>query len=79
MFDRHDLACGRVVRVEHVVEQAPDVGDFAGSKGGCELREGVGVFVDEGVDEEFGALVFDEADFEVVVFDFGVDGLDGGK
>jgi hypothetical protein len=43
------------------------------------LREGVGVFVDEGVDEEFGALVFDEADFEVVVFDFGVDGLDGGK
>jgi hypothetical protein len=31
--------------------------------------------VDEGVDGEFGGLVLERADLEVVVLDFGVDGL----
>jgi hypothetical protein len=77
VFDGHDLARGRVVAFEHVVEQAPNVRDFARRIGSCKLGECVGGFVDEGVDDEFGALVFDPADFEVVVPDFGVDGLQG--
>jgi hypothetical protein len=77
VLDGHDFARGRVVGVEHVVEQAPDVCDFAGGKGCGELGERVGGFVDEGVDSEFGELVFDGADFKVVVFDFRIDGLEG--
>lgn len=78
MLDGHDFARVRVLCFEHVVEQAPYVCDFAGGESRCELCEGVGCFVDEGVDGEFGVLVFDRADFEVVVLDFGVYGLDRG-
>jgi hypothetical protein len=77
VFDGHDLSRGRVVCVEHVIQQASNVGDFAGGKGCGELGEGVGSFVDECVDSEFGMLVFYGADLKIIVFNFGIDDLKG--
>jgi hypothetical protein len=78
VLEGHYLARGCVVGLEHVVEQAADVGDFGGGEAGCELGEGVGGFVDEGIGKYFVVLVERGADLEVVGLDFGIDGLDGG-
>lgn len=77
VFERHDFAHGRVVHVEHVVEEAADVGDFAGGEARCKLGEGVRCAVDEGVHGTAGVLVAGGADFEVEVREFAVDGLYG--
>lgn len=74
----HCFAGGRVVGFEHGVQQAPDVGYFVGGEAGCELGEGVGGLVYDGVGADFGLLVDCVADFEVVGFDFRVDRLDYG-
>jgi hypothetical protein len=76
VLDGHYLARGRVVCVEHVIEQASYVRDFASGKGRGKLRQGVGGFVNECVDGKFGVLVFHGANLKVVVFDFGIDGLE---
>lgn len=73
----HDFAGGSVVRVEHVVEQAADVCDFARGEFRSELGEGVGGVVYEGVDGVFGVLVAGGADFKLKGLEFGVDGLHG--
>jgi hypothetical protein len=75
VFDRHDLADGGVVCVEHVVQDASYVCDFAGGKGGCELREVVAGIVDERVYELLADLVARGPDFVVEEGDFRVHGL----
>ena len=76
LLDRHGLARRRVIRLEHGVQQAADVGNLARREAGCELRHGVRRLVHKRVRCLLRLLVARMAYLEVVGFQTRVDGLD---